>query len=153
MTDQSETPNKTPKITQEMIDLYDDYTHITLDRRAYFKKLTALVGTTATFSVAAGSILGLVGESGCGKSTLTLALLALLPAKARVSQGSIVIGGKETVGADATTLRGSSWRKKPKTRIGKARLTASARITLAIADHAIVTPTPTACPMNWWDIE
>jgi carboxymethylenebutenolidase len=35
------------KITQEMIDLYDDYTHITLDRRAYMRKLTALVGTTA----------------------------------------------------------------------------------------------------------
>ena len=24
-----------PKITQEMINLYDEYTHITLDRRAY----------------------------------------------------------------------------------------------------------------------
>lgn len=36
-----------PKITQEMIDLYDDYTHITLDRRAYIRKLTALVGTSA----------------------------------------------------------------------------------------------------------
>jgi len=37
-----------PKITQEMINLYDEYTHITLDRRAFIDKLTALVGSTAT---------------------------------------------------------------------------------------------------------
>jgi len=36
-----------PKITQQMINLYDEYTHITLDRRAYLGKLTALVGSTA----------------------------------------------------------------------------------------------------------
>ena len=36
-----------PKITQEMINLYDEYTHITLDRRAYMTKLTALVGSAA----------------------------------------------------------------------------------------------------------
>lgn len=36
-----------PIITQEIINLYDEYTHITLDRRAYLGKLTALVGSTA----------------------------------------------------------------------------------------------------------
>jgi carboxymethylenebutenolidase len=36
-----------PKITQEMINLYDEYTQITLDRRAYMTKLTALVGSAA----------------------------------------------------------------------------------------------------------
>jgi len=40
-------PQITPKITQAMIDLYDDYTHITLDRRAYLARMTALVGSTA----------------------------------------------------------------------------------------------------------
>lgn len=54
MTDRTETP----KITQEMIDLYDDYTHISLDRRAYFKKLTALVGSTATAAVVTDMIAG-----------------------------------------------------------------------------------------------
>jgi carboxymethylenebutenolidase len=34
-------------ITQEMIELYDEYTHITLDRRAYLARMTALVGSTA----------------------------------------------------------------------------------------------------------
>jgi carboxymethylenebutenolidase len=41
------TPQITRKITQEMIDLYDEYTHITLDRRAYLGKMTALLGSTA----------------------------------------------------------------------------------------------------------
>jgi carboxymethylenebutenolidase len=36
-----------PQITQEMIDLYDEYTHITLDRRAYLARMTALMGSTA----------------------------------------------------------------------------------------------------------
>jgi carboxymethylenebutenolidase len=36
-----------PSITQAMIDLYDDYTHISLDRRAYLQKLTALAGSSA----------------------------------------------------------------------------------------------------------
>lgn len=43
-------PKTIPPITQEMIDLYDEYTHITLDRRAYLARLTALVGTTAAAS-------------------------------------------------------------------------------------------------------
>jgi carboxymethylenebutenolidase len=41
------TTNRPPQITQEMINLYDDYTHITLDRRAYLARMTALVGSTA----------------------------------------------------------------------------------------------------------
>src|SRR5262245_1675204 len=45
MTDRQ--PQPTPQITQEMINLYDEYTHITLDRRAYLAKMTALVGSTA----------------------------------------------------------------------------------------------------------
>ena len=40
-------PQSIPHITQEVMDLYDEYTHITLDRRAYLAKMTALVGSTA----------------------------------------------------------------------------------------------------------
>jgi carboxymethylenebutenolidase len=40
-------PRSAPQITQEMIDLYDEYTHITLDRRAYLARMTALVGSAA----------------------------------------------------------------------------------------------------------
>ncbi|MDE3796642.1 dienelactone hydrolase family protein [Sinorhizobium meliloti] len=36
-----------PVITQAMIDAYDEYTHLTLDRRRFMERLTALAGTAA----------------------------------------------------------------------------------------------------------
>ena len=36
-----------PKITQEIINLYDDYTHLTLNRRRFFDHLTRVAGGTA----------------------------------------------------------------------------------------------------------
>jgi carboxymethylenebutenolidase len=36
-----------PKITQEMIKAYDDYTHLTLDRRGFMEKLSKLAGSGA----------------------------------------------------------------------------------------------------------
>lgn len=36
-----------PQITQAMIDAYDEYTHLTLDRRGFMEKLTALAGSGA----------------------------------------------------------------------------------------------------------
>ena len=39
--------NATPKITQEMIALYDEYTHLTLDRRGFMQKLGRLSGSAA----------------------------------------------------------------------------------------------------------
>jgi carboxymethylenebutenolidase len=43
-----------PKITQEMIALYDDYTHLSLDRRKFMDNLTKLVGSAATATTIAG---------------------------------------------------------------------------------------------------
>jgi len=37
----------TPNITQAMIDAYDEYTHLTLDRRGFMEKLTTLAGSGA----------------------------------------------------------------------------------------------------------
>jgi len=42
--------NDMPKITQEMIQVYDDYTHLTLDRRDFMQKLTKLTGSAAAAS-------------------------------------------------------------------------------------------------------
>jgi carboxymethylenebutenolidase len=39
--------NERPTITQEMIKLYDDYTHLTLDRRDFMNKLKKLTGSAA----------------------------------------------------------------------------------------------------------
>ena len=36
-----------PQITQKMIDLYDEYTHLTLDRRGFMDTLTKLAGSGA----------------------------------------------------------------------------------------------------------
>ena len=61
-----------------------------------------------SFSLERGATLGLVGESGCGKSITAMALMGLLPEKARVT-GSIRLDGQELVGLGEralTALRG-----------------------------------------------
>jgi carboxymethylenebutenolidase len=40
-----------PEITQAMIDAYDEYTHLTLDRRGFMEKLTKLAGSGAAAAV------------------------------------------------------------------------------------------------------
>ncbi|MCX8571319.1 dienelactone hydrolase family protein [Aminobacter sp. MET-1] len=40
-----------PAITQAMIDAYDEYTHLTLDRRGFMEKLTRLAGSGAAAAV------------------------------------------------------------------------------------------------------
>ena len=47
------TPRNRPKITQEMIKLYDDYTHLTLDRRDFMHKLKQLTGSAAAAAAVA----------------------------------------------------------------------------------------------------
>ena len=48
-----------PAVTQEMIRLYDEYTHLTLDRRGFLDKLTRLAGG----SVAAAAIVPLLAAN------------------------------------------------------------------------------------------
>ena len=43
-----------------------------------------------SFALAAGDVLGIVGESGCGKSTLARVVLGLLPA----SEGEVLVDGR-----------------------------------------------------------
>lgn len=51
---------ETPKITQAMINAYDEYTHLTLDRRRFMEKLTLLAGSGA----AAAGIAPMLAASG-----------------------------------------------------------------------------------------
>lgn len=44
---------ETPVITQAMIDAYDEYTHLTLDRRGFMEKLTKLAGSGAAAAMIA----------------------------------------------------------------------------------------------------
>ena len=48
-----------PVITQAMIDAYDEYTHLTLDRRRFMEQLTRLTGS----GVAAAAIASLLAAN------------------------------------------------------------------------------------------
>ncbi|MER6913470.1 ABC transporter ATP-binding protein [Streptomyces sp. NPDC000594] len=65
--------------------------------------------SSATFDLAAGECLALIGESGCGKSVLASALLGLLPGNAQTA-GTATVDGVELLAAGervlARTVRG-----------------------------------------------
>jgi len=58
-----------------------------------------------SFGVAAGEIVGIVGESGCGKSVTASAIVGLLPGSGRIDGGSIWFGGKDLARASEAELR------------------------------------------------
>ncbi|MFD3539863.1 oligopeptide/dipeptide ABC transporter ATP-binding protein [Streptomyces sp. NPDC058662] len=60
--------------------------------------------TDATFRLAAGECLALVGESGCGKSVLASALLGLLPGNAETAGAARLSDGLDLMAADERTL-------------------------------------------------
>jgi peptide/nickel transport system ATP-binding protein len=63
-----------------------------------------------SFSVAAGEILGIVGESGCGKSMTALSVMGLVPDPPGSVTGSIRLAGRELVGlaeSEMQRLRGN----------------------------------------------
>jgi peptide/nickel transport system permease protein len=64
-----------------------------------------------TFDVAAGEIVGIVGESGCGKSVTTSAIVGLLPGSGRIDGGSIWFDGKDLARASEAELRKLRGRK------------------------------------------
>ena len=59
-----------------------------------------------SFDVAAGEIVGIVGESGCGKSVTTSAIVGLLPGAGRIDSGSIWFNGTDLARASEAELRG-----------------------------------------------
>ncbi|MEU9331816.1 ABC transporter ATP-binding protein [Streptomyces sp. NPDC048290] len=62
--------------------------------------------TDASFDVAAGECLALIGESGCGKSVLASALLGLLPGNAQTA-GTAHLGDLDLLTAGERTLAGT----------------------------------------------
>ena len=58
-----------------------------------------------SLKVARGETVGVVGESGSGKSVLSYAVLRILDAAARITNGSIVFGGLDVVAATEADLQ------------------------------------------------
>lgn len=57
-----------------------------------------------TFALRPGRVLGIVGESGSGKTMMALAVMGLLPPRAR-ARGSVRVGGREVLGRKERDLR------------------------------------------------
>src|SRR5512145_1341635 len=62
------------------------------DLKAYFHLDEGIVKAVdgVTFDVAAGHVLGIVGESGCGKSVTMKAILRILEPPGRIENGEIL---------------------------------------------------------------
>jgi peptide/nickel transport system ATP-binding protein len=58
-----------------------------------------------SLQVLPGEVFGIVGETGCGKSVTGLAALRLLPASARVTQGSITFDGIDILSQPEAAMR------------------------------------------------
>jgi len=67
--------------------------NVRLNFHTYAGEVKALDGVT--FSIKKGEALGLVGESGCGKSVTALAIVGLLPENASVTEGEIILAGRD----------------------------------------------------------
>ena len=48
-----------------------------------------------SFSLEKGEMLGVVGESGCGKSVTMMSLIKLLPPSAQITNGTVILDGKD----------------------------------------------------------
>ena len=72
--------------------------------------LTVTIGAArpvdgVSLQMAPGECLALVGESGCGKSMSALALMRLLPPRAAVAAGRVVLAGEELLALPEQTMR------------------------------------------------
>ena len=62
---------------------------------------------SVSVAIGVGETLGIVCESGSGKTVMSLAILGLLPKRAKVS-GSVLLQGRELLGLSEKALRASN---------------------------------------------
>jgi oligopeptide/dipeptide ABC transporter ATP-binding protein len=83
------------------------------DLRTYFTIESGTVRAVdgISFRLDFGEALGIAGESGCGKTTTALSLVGLLPANARIEDGSIKLYGIDLAAKSENALRRYRWRE------------------------------------------
>ena len=74
-------------------------------------RLPARAVEKISFQLAAGQMMGLVGESGCGKTTLALALMRLLPAAGRITGGQVVFSGRDLLNLSEQEIARVRWKE------------------------------------------
>jgi len=77
--------------------------NVRLNFHTYAGEVKALDGVS--FMVTKGEALGLVGESGCGKSVTALTIVGLLPENASVTEGKIILAGKNLLEISSEEMR------------------------------------------------
>jgi oligopeptide/dipeptide ABC transporter ATP-binding protein len=77
------------------------------DLRTWFHTFSGTVKAVdgVSFSVAAGEVMGLVGESGGGKSVVGFSILGLIDSPGRIEGGEILLDGEDLVTAGEPRLR------------------------------------------------
>jgi oligopeptide/dipeptide ABC transporter ATP-binding protein len=81
--------------------------------RTYFRLESGTVHAVdgVSFRLNDGEALGIAGESGCGKTTTALSLVRLLPANARIVEGSVRLFGIDLVPKGENAMRRYRWRE------------------------------------------
>jgi peptide/nickel transport system ATP-binding protein len=80
--------------TDVVLEVRDLVVEITMPRRESIRPVRGV-----SFDVRSGRRLGIVGESGSGKSLTALSLMRLLPPRARIAGGHVLLRGRDLAGA------------------------------------------------------
>lgn len=67
---------------------------------------TARAVNNLSYSIAKGSVLGIVGESGCGKSVSSMSVLRLISPPGRIVEGKIIFEGNNLLDLSEQQMRG-----------------------------------------------
>ncbi len=80
--------------------------------KTYFKTSKGIVRAVdgVSFSIERGQAVGLVGESGCGKTTTALSIVNLLPENGKITEGSILLDGKDLTKLSKDRVRKQRWK-------------------------------------------